>query len=74
MTLFYRIQMDELAKLLRYKINQLANHSVPEEPEWSAHQRALSAQEVTSAFINSERKHVYDRCIFCRFVKLLNMQ
>lgn len=48
--------MDELAKLLRYKINQLANHSIAVEPERSTHQRALSAQEVTSAFINSERK------------------
>lgn len=65
--------MDELAKLLRYKINQLANHSIPVEPERNTHQRALSAQEVTSAFINSERKHIYDRCIFSRFVKLLNM-
>lgn len=38
--------MDELAKLLSYKINQLTNHSAPEE---TLHSRALTPQEVNQA-------------------------
>lgn len=52
--------MDELARLLSYKINQLADHSNKEEAKRSAHQRALSAQEVRTAFTNCERNDLYD--------------
>lgn len=38
--------MDELTKLLSYKINQLANHSPQEEAMRSSQQRALTPQEV----------------------------
>lgn len=38
--------MDELTKLLSYKINQLANHSTQEEAMRSSQQRALTPQEV----------------------------
>lgn len=38
--------MDELTKLLSYKINQLANHSTQEEAKRSSQQRALTPQEV----------------------------
>ncbi|KAG7509317.1 secretogranin-1 [Solea senegalensis] len=38
-------KMDELAKLLGYKINQLANHSNQEEAKRSMNQRELSPQE-----------------------------
>ncbi|GAA6224511.1 secretogranin-1 [Lates japonicus] len=38
-------KMDELAKLLSYKINQLANHSNQEEAKRSTHQRPLTPQE-----------------------------
>ncbi|KAG8011168.1 hypothetical protein GBF38_005842 [Nibea albiflora] len=37
--------MDEVTKLLNYKMNQLANHSNQEEAKRSTHQRALTAQE-----------------------------
>ncbi|XP_031722159.1 secretogranin-1 [Anarrhichthys ocellatus] len=38
-------KMDEVAKLLSYKVNQLAHHSNQEEPNRSMHQRALTQQE-----------------------------
>nr|XP_033504747.1 secretogranin-1 [Epinephelus lanceolatus] len=38
-------KMDELAKLLSYKINQLSSHSNQEEPKKIVHQRALTPQE-----------------------------
>ncbi|XP_023285858.1 secretogranin-1 isoform X1 [Seriola lalandi dorsalis] len=38
-------KMDEVAKLLSYKINQLANHSNQDEAKRSTHQRALTPQE-----------------------------
>lgn len=43
---FLSVQMDELTKLLSYKINQLANHSPQEEAMRSSQQRALTPQEV----------------------------
>lgn len=56
--------MDELAKLLSYKINQLADHSNQEEPKRSMHQRALTPQEVTkkraSTNCNTKKKDLYD--------------
>lgn len=48
--------MTELAKLLSYKINQLANQSHQEEAKRSTHQTALTPQEVKTAFTNSEEK------------------
>ncbi|TMS12238.1 hypothetical protein E3U43_017196 [Larimichthys crocea] len=38
-------KMDEVTKLLNYKMNQLANHSTQEETKRSTHQRALTVQE-----------------------------
>lgn len=74
--------MDELAKLLSYKINQLANHSNPEEAMRSEHLRTLTAQEVkknqtkNTAFINSGRNDLYEWCedlfVVMFFVKPLN--
>lgn len=55
--------MDKLAKLLSYKINQLSNHSDQEEVKRSTHQRALTAQEVRSAFTNCQRNDLYDGCV-----------
>ncbi len=51
--------MDELAKLLSYKINQLANHSNQEEAKRSIHQRALTPQEVKTAFTYC-KNNIYD--------------
>lgn len=39
-------QMDDLAKLLSYKINQMANYSNKEEAKRSTLQRTLTPQEV----------------------------
>lgn len=38
--------MDELARLLSYKINHLANQSNQEEAEKSTQQKTLTTQEV----------------------------
>lgn len=38
--------MDDLANLLSYKMNQMANHSNQEEAKGSVHQRTLTPQEV----------------------------
>lgn len=46
--------MDGLAKLLSYKINQLANHSNQEETKRSTHQRPLTAQEVRTASLTAK--------------------
>lgn len=56
--------MDELTKLLSYKINQLANHSTQEEAMRSSQQRALTPQEVKKktqlkAAFTSAKKRVY---------------
>lgn len=52
--------MDELTKLLSYKINQLANHSPQEEAMRSSQQRALTPQEVQkkkkAAFTSAKKK------------------
>lgn len=58
--------MDELTKLLSYKINQLANHSPQEEAMRSSQQRALTPQEVQkkkkqlkkAAFTSAKKKSV----------------
>lgn len=47
--------MHKLAKLLGYKINQMTSHSIQEGPEKSTQQRALTAQEVTAAFVNADK-------------------
>ena len=52
--------MDELAKLLSYKINQLSEHSNPEEPKRSVQQRALTAQEVQTASSNCTKTDLCD--------------
>lgn len=46
--------MDELTKLLSYKINQLANHSPQEEAMRSSQQRALTPQEVQKKRLHSQ--------------------
>lgn len=54
--------MDELTKLLSYKINQLANHSPQEEAMRSSQQRALTPQEVQkkkAAFTSAKKKVFY---------------
>ena len=48
--------MDELAKLLSYKIDQLANQSNQEEPKKSMHQRVLTPREARSVSNNHENK------------------
>lgn len=50
--------MDEVARLLSYKINELANRTGHEEPKRSTHQR--TAQEVGTAFDNGQRSDLYD--------------
>lgn len=52
--------MDEVARLLSYKINELANRTGHEEPKRSTHQRTVNAQEVRTAFDNGQRSDLYD--------------
>lgn len=60
---FLSVQMDELTKLLSYKINQLANHSTQEEAMRSSQQRALTPHEVkkttTKGCIHKCKKKVF---------------
>lgn len=51
--------MDELAKLLSYKINQLANHSNQEEAKRSTHQRPLTPQEVKTT-LTKQQNYLYN--------------
>lgn len=52
--------MSEVARLLSYKINELANRTGHEEPKKSTHQRTVNAQEVGTAFDNGHRSDLYD--------------
>ena len=49
-------QMDDLAKLLSDKINQLSDQSHQEVAKRSTQQRALAPQEVNTALTNCEKK------------------
>lgn len=45
---FQCMQMDEVARILSYKISELANHTGQEESQKSTSQRTVDGQEVGS--------------------------
>lgn len=45
---FQCVQMDEVARILSYKISELANHMDQEEPKKSTSQRTVNGREVGS--------------------------
>lgn len=70
---FLSVQMDELTKLLSYKINQLANHSPQEEAMRSSQQRALTPQEVQKKNNNNYKRlhsQVQKKSVLCHWWRL----
>lgn len=47
--------MDEVARILSYKISELANHTGQEEPRKSTSQRTVSGQEVGNVFLMKQQ-------------------